>query len=453
MAQGRAVIAAQRPDDAARRNLLLLILLRWLAVGGQLVTILAVEFGMGIRLPLAPMLTTIGGLVVLNLVQLATARFPVTNAELLGALLIDVTALSVQLALSGGATNPFITLFLLQVVLGAVLLETWSSWLLVAVTSGAFALLAVVHRPLPLPAGFASRLSLPYMVGSWLTFTMAAVLLVTFVTRSARNLRQRDAHLAAMRQRAAEQEQIVRMGLLASGAAHELGTPLSTLSVTLGDWRREADTRSFPRLAAEIADLETEVARCKEILAGILFAAGEVTGEAPARTTLRRFVGRIIERWGGAGQVTLDDCLWRDPPIVADRALAQTLVNLLDNAIEAGASAITLTLALDDDADGDEEIVIAVRDNGRGFPPDFLDSIGRPYQSTKDRRGAGLGLFLATNVLRTLGGTLEARNDAHRGAMVTLRLPLAALALEDVAVEKAGRGEWGTDEWAEENWR
>ena len=187
-----------RPQDAARRNLLLLILLRWLAVGGQLATILVVEFGMGIRLPLAPMLTTLAGLVVLNLVQLATARFPVTNAELLGALLIDVAALGVQLALSGGATNPFVTLFLLQVVLGAVLLEAWSSWLLVAVTSAAFALLAFVHRPLPLPPEFASRLSVPYMLGSWFNFTLAAVLAVLFVTRGAANLRQRDAHLAAM---------------------------------------------------------------------------------------------------------------------------------------------------------------------------------------------------------------------------------------------------------------
>ncbi|QKS01790.1 HAMP domain-containing histidine kinase [Sphingomonas sp. CL5.1] len=420
-----------RPQDAARRNLLLLILLRWLAVGGQLATILVVEFGMGIRLPLAPMLTTLAGLVVLNLVQLATARFPVTNAELLGALLIDVAALGVQLALSGGATNPFVTLFLLQVVLGAVLLEAWSSWLLVAVTSAAFALLAFVHRPLPLPPEFASRLSVPYMLGSWFNFTLAAVLAVLFVTRGAANLRQRDAHLAAMRSLAAEQEQIVRMGLLASGAAHELGTPLSTLSVTLGDWRHEAEARAFPRLAGEIAELEAEVARCKEILAGILFAAGEVTGEAPARTTLRRFVQRIVERWGRPELVTLDDCLWRDPPIVADRALAQTIVNLLDNAIEAGASHVTLTYALDDAGDGgEEEIVIAARDDGRGFPPEFLDGIGRPYQSSKERRGAGLGLFLASNVLRTLGGSLEARNDPRGGAVVVLRLPLATLSLE-----------------------
>ncbi|MFW2851664.1 ATP-binding protein [Sphingomonas sp. TX0543] len=424
------MIGAPRPDEAARRNLLLLILLRWLAVGGQLATILFVDFGMGIRLPLAPMLTTLAGLVALNLAQFATSRFLVTNAELLGALLIDVTALSVQLAFSGGATNPFVTLFLLQVVLGAVLLEVWSAWLLVAVTSAAFALLAVVNRPLPLPPEYASSLSAPYLVGSWFNFTLAAVLAVLFVTRGSRNLRHRDAHLAAMRQRAAEQEQIVRMGLLASGAAHELGTPLSTLSVTLGDWREEAQARGFTRLTGEIADLEAEVARCKQILAGILFAAGEVTGEAPARTTLRRFIGRIVEDWGRPELVRLDDCLWRDPPIVADRALAQALVNLLDNAVEAGAARITLTLALDENADREEEIVIAAHDDGRGFPTEFLDSIGRPYQSSKDRRGAGLGLFLASNVLRTLGGSLAARNDARAGAVVTLRLPLAALSLE-----------------------
>lgn len=416
-------------EDAARRNLLLLVLLRWLAVGGQLATILLVEFVLDIRLPLFPMLATLGGLVALNLLQLASVRFrSVSNGELLGALLIDVAALTVQLALSGGATNPFITLFLLQVVLGAVLLEAWSSWLLVAVTSAAFALLTVVHHPLPLQPGFVSHLSVAYKAGSWFSFVLAAVLVVAFVTRIARNLRERDAHLATMRQRATEQEHIVRIGLLASGAAHELGTPLATLSVALGDWRREAHD---PALAAEVAEMEAEVARCKEILAGILFAAGEVTGEAPARTTLRRFVGGIVERWGRPELVTLVDGLATDPPIVADRALAQTLINLLDNAIEAGASGVTLLLELVRDTAGEADILITARDDGRGFPPAFLETIGRPYQSSKERRGAGLGLFLAANVLRTLGGALEARNDPHGGAVVTLRIPLAALALEE----------------------
>lgn len=413
------------PDEAARRNLLLLVQLRWLAVGGQLATILVVRYLFDVRLPLVPMLAMLGILTGLNLALAAARHRTVPNALLFASLLVDVACLTVQLALSGGATNPFATLYLLQVVLGAVLLETWSSWMLVAITSAALGWLALFGRPIALPAGFDTYLSPVHVAGLWLNYTLAAVLLVQFVTRISRNLRDRDARLASLRQRAAEEEHIVRMGLLASGAAHELGTPLSSLSVALGDWKNEPAVAADPQLAADVDDMRAEVARCKEIVAGILFAAGEVTGQAPERTTLRRFVRATVAAWPQAERITLDDALGADVPIVADRALAQALVNLFDNAMEAGASRVAL-LAL---RDGDE-IRLTVSDDGRGFPPDILANVGKPYQSSKTRRGAGLGLFLATNVLRTLGGTLSARNLAQGGAAVTLAWPLDALLLE-----------------------
>lgn len=414
-------------DEAARRNLLLLMQLRWIAVLGQFATILAVDRLMGVTLPLPPMLGTLALLAALNLATLAALRRgAASNRQLLPQLLADVACLTAQLYLSGGAANPFITLYLLQVVLGAVLLPAWSSWLIVAVTSGVFALLALAHRPLALPAPLASRLSGVYVLGSWFNFTLAAVLLVLFVTRIARNLRERDEHLATLREHAAEQEQILRMGLLASGAAHELGTPLASLSVALGDWRRDPAVARDPALAAEVAEMEAEVARCKEIVAGILFAAGEVSGAAPARTTLRAFLAGVVGRFARADMVTLDDGLGEDAAIVADEALAQALTSLLDNAAEAGAGAIRLTV----DRRGDM-LALTVADDGPGFAPAILAAVGRPYHSSKARRGAGLGLFLATNVLRTLGGTLTAANLPAGGAAVTLRLPLAALALEE----------------------
>ncbi len=415
------------PDDALRRNFMLLVQLRWLAVGGQIATILAVRYLLGIPLPVHTMLMTAMLLVVLNLlVLIAERRHTPTNLQLLAGLIVDVGSLTLQLYLSGGATNPFVTLFLLQVVLGAVLLEAWSSWLLVAVTSLAFALLTVAFRPIALPVLYASHLSLPFLFASWFNFTLAAVLLVAFVTRIAHNLGDRDARLARLRQRAVEEEHIVRMGLLASGAAHELGTPLASLSVALGDWRHESAISANPALAAEVEDMRIEVARCKHILAGILFAAGEVTGEAPAPTKLRRFVSGIVADWTGPAHATLDDQLPHDATIVADRALAQALINLLDNAAEAGATHIVVAVARDDD-----QLVLAVRDDGHGFPPSILGNIGKPYQSSKDRQGAGLGLFLSTNVLRTLGGTLDARNLLSGGAEVTLRLPFGALLFEE----------------------
>lgn len=415
------------PEDAARRNLLLLVQLRWLAVLGQLTTILGVHLVFDVRLPLVPMLVTVGVLVSLNLAMYpARALRPATNAQVMAGLLVDVMCLTVLLYLSGGATNPFVSLYLLQVVLGAVLLETASSWALVFLTSAAFAFLAVVHRPLSLPPMLATSLSGAFLFALWFNYTLTATLIVQFVTRIARNLRDRDARLAELRQRAAEEEHIVRMGLLASGAAHELGTPLASISVALGDWRADRKIAKDPQLSAEVADMQAEVARCKAIVAGILFAAGEISGEAPERTTLRRFVTGLVEGWPRNDSVILDYRLGSDLPIVADRALGQSIVNLLDNAVEAGATRIRLSVGQDEDA-----LVLSVRDDGRGFPEDILPRIGDPYNSSKGKQGAGLGLFLTHNVLRTLGGTLTARNCEAGGAEVLLRVPQAALALED----------------------
>jgi two-component system sensor histidine kinase RegB len=421
-----ANIGLRSGADAGSRNQRLLVQLRWIAVGGQLAAILAVHFGFGIALPLRPMLATLGVLVGLNLFATLRRGRPTTNRHMFAAMLIDVAALTVQLYLSGGSTNPFVTLYLLQVVIGAVLLSVWSSWTLVAITSAAFAALAVAHRPLPLPSVLASDLSPAFMTANWFNFTLTSILLVAFVTRMARNVRDRDAHLAAIRQRAAEEDHIVRMGLLASGAAHELGTPLASLSVALGDWRQEPAIAGSPRLAAEVDEMRNEIARCKKILGGVLFAAGEVTGEAPVRTSLRRFLEGVVADWRGSGPVplTFENRISPDRPIVADRALAQALTNLFDNAAEAGAGTITLAGVMDGPI-----LILAVRDDGRGFREDMLATVGQPYRSSKE--AGGLGLFLATNVLRTLGGTLEANNRAGGGAEVVLALPIASLALKE----------------------
>lgn len=416
------------PAEGVGRNMLLLVQLRWLAVGGQLATILVVDGLLGIRLPLVPMASVLAALVLLNLVTLARrSRWSDTNLPLFAALVLDVAALTAQLYLSGGARNPFVSLYLLQVVIGAILLKVWSSWALVAITSAAFALLGPFHRPLQLPQFYASSLSDAFLLGNWINFVLAATLLVAFVTRIAANLRDRDTKVAQLHQRAVEEEHIVRMGLLASGAAHELGTPLSSISVLLGDWKNEPAVRRDPRFAAEVDDMRAEVARCKEIVSGILFAAGEVKGEAPTRTTLRTFLTDTLDRWRGSdpARAAFEDRLGPDVPIVADRALAQALTNLLDNAVEAGGRDIAL-IALRDGG----MLRLTVRDDGNGFADRILSSLGKPYNTSKDRQGAGLGLYLATNVLRPLGGTIEAVNRDSGGAETTLLLPIESLALE-----------------------
>ncbi|MGY4300032.1 signal transduction histidine kinase [Bradyrhizobium sp. i1.4.4] len=253
-ARSELIGVAPTDDETNRKNMALLIQLRWTAVVGQIVTIGGVHFGLGIPLPLERMGAVIGALLLLNVSSLVWVRHraAITNNELLVALMLDVAALTAQLYLSGGATNPFTSLFLLQVTLGAVLLNARSTWSLVALTCASFIWLTMAYRPLDLPPNPISEAYSLTVTGMLLGFVLNAVLLVVFVTRINRNLRERDAHLAALRQHAAEQDHIVRMGLLASGAAHELGTPLASLSVILSDWRRMPDLAADQELAEDL---------------------------------------------------------------------------------------------------------------------------------------------------------------------------------------------------------
>lgn len=420
--------AAIAPELAGHENMLQLVQLRWLAVAGQLATILLTHFLFDIRLPMTAMLGVLAGLVVLNGASLVLLRSdrPITNGLLFGALLLDVAALSAQLYFSGGATNPFVSLFLLQVVLGSILLDRWSSWVLVGATSVAFALLTILYRPITLPPTIDLSLFALHVQGMWVCFALVAVLLVMFVTRINANLRAQDRRLADIRRQAVEEEHIVRIGLLASGAAHELGTPLSSLSVILGDWRRIDAIARDPDLLRDVSDMQAEVQRCKAIVTGILQSSGDPRGERSTETSVRALFGRIVADWAGAREakaVSFHDHFGDDVRIAADVVLQQAVVNLLDNAGEAAHSAIDVTLARDG-----EQLVLTIRDDGLGFAAEQLHALGKPYNTSKLEAGHGLGLFLVSNVVRQLGGTLDARNT-DRGAAVTVRLPLRAIRL------------------------
>ncbi|SCW88738.1 two-component system, sensor histidine kinase RegB [Sphingobium faniae] len=409
----------------------LLVQLRWIAIAGQVATILIVHFGMGIPLPVAPMLMIAGLSCAMNVASFAILRrrTDVARPELLLALLFDVCVLTAQLYLSGGATNPFMGLYLLQVALATVLLDRWSVWGIAILAILCAAMLSLFHHPLALSAMLEGHLIDLHVAGTWISFTMVAVLLVLFMSRVTRNLQLREKYLARLRQQAAEEEHIVRMGLLASGAAHELGTPLSQLAVVLGDWLHMQEVTRHPVLVEEVEEMQAAVGRCKTIVTGILLSAGEARGEAPRVTGLRDFVESIAQDWrdSNPGTALLCDFGPHDyPRIVADPVIRQAIGNLLDNAREAGASRIDMLVGRDS-----HWLNIAVRDNGPGFSEDMLADFGKPYRSSKGRQGGGLGLFLVVNVVRKLGGSVSASNGAEGGALILLRVPLATLAMEE----------------------
>jgi two-component system sensor histidine kinase RegB len=420
-----------QPAAAGHKNMMQLIELRWIAVIGQITTIATAIIGFGIQLPLVNMLEVLACLIAFNVashLRWHESR-TVSNSEIFLALLVDVGSLTAQLYLSGGASNPFAFLYLLQVILGAVLLKQWSTWVIVLVTSACFAGLAFISKPLPLPIDYERGIESLYVQGVLICFVLIAALLVIFISRISRNVRAGDAELATMRQRAVEEEHVVRMGLLASGAAHELGTPLATLSVILGDWRRMKEFKGNPELLEEIGEMETQLKRCKTIVSGILLSAGEARGESSVKTTINTFLDELVDEWRDSRPVksfSYENRIRQDSPVVFDSALKQMICNVLDNALEASPNWLGLEATRDN---GD--FSLRITDAGPGFPEPMLDDFGKPYQSSKGKPGGGLGLFLSVNVARKLGGAVSARNRSEGGAEVIITLPLAAIKLEE----------------------
>jgi two-component system sensor histidine kinase RegB len=430
-------LPGQPADAAGYRNMQQLIQLRWIAVVGQLTTIAAVTMGFGVHLPLPEMLRLLACLVAFNIFSYLrwSEQRHVDNRQLFLALLVDVFSLTAQLYLSGGITNPFVFLYLLQVILAAVLLQPWSSWTIVAITGACVAALAIYAKPLPLPLDHGLGMSSLYIQGILISVVVNAALLVIFIGRINRNVRTGDAQLAGLRQRAAEEEHIVRMGLLASGAAHELGTPLATLAVILGDWRRMPEFATNPELLAEVGEMQAQIKRCKAIVSGILMSAGEARGESSVKTTIKVFLDQLAEEWRNSRTIvsfSYDNQILRDVPVVSDSTLKQMIWNVLDNALEASPQWLRMEAKREGDA-----LVLVITDAGPGFAPGMLDQFGKPYQSTKGRPGGGLGLFLVVNVARTLGGAVSARNRDEGGASVRLTLPLASIALQPEPVDVA----------------
>jgi two-component system sensor histidine kinase RegB len=276
----------------------------------------------------------------------------------------------------------------------------------------------------PLELGDARRAATLHLSGMWLTFVVSAAMLAWFVMRTTDALRRRDAELARAREQTYRDERVLALGALAAGAAHELGSPLATLAVLVGEMERDApaDTNA----AADLKLMREQIAYCKRIITRMTEQAGGQRSEGAESMRCDAWLEGLHAAWRslrGECDTTLTLLGSGEPPlIVVEPTLSQAVVSLLDNALRAGAP---VDLALDWTA---EEVRIEVRDSGPGFSEDVLRKAGR--QTFGDAaQGSGIGLLLTTASLERMGGTLELDNPWTGGARATIRLPLARIGL------------------------
>ncbi|NBZ89489.1 ATP-binding protein [Stagnihabitans tardus] len=401
-------------------NLRLLVWMRWFAIAGMTIAVTFVHAALQITLPIWPIAGLLVFLVAVNLVAAWRLRRPggALSRAVVADLMVDVGALTLILYWTGGGTNPFNGLFILQAIVAAFLLPPIQAGVIFIATVVAQLWLLNNGLPIDLPMHHShagpSAFDL-HLQGMFLSFFFSAALAVLFILGIKDNLASRDARLERLARQIEEEKVVLRLGLMAGTAAHDLGTPLSSLAVILDDW---VDLGLPPpdRQMRQIAAMQTAVATCRERISHMLTVGGRPRLDEAHGADPVALVREVAEDWAGGTPVTIrDDRPGPGGVVLADVLLTRALANLFDNAREAGAKAITVAVR-----DAGAQTLIVVQDDGCGFPQAIL-------QGAEPEPGPhGLGLFLVRSALRRMGGGLSLANRPEGGAEVTLHLPRIA---------------------------
>jgi len=403
--------------------------LRWLALFSQAVTF-AFVFQMLDGWPtIVIWLVTMAVLAVANVWVVGhSLHREVSSGAVFGNLLLDVAALTTLLVISGGPDNPFSLLFLAHIAMAAVMLPARHAGALAVAVLACYSLLFAFHLPLHFERHSIDRHTL-VRVGQWIAFSVTSLSVTGFVLGIADTLRWRSHQLLEARDRTARVDRLRAVGTLAAGAAHELNTPLSTMSLRLRRiGRRHGDDATVRDLEATDEQLQ----RCVRIVRRLLVGAGDPAAGDIERRPLSRLVDETVRMWskGSALEVTVDDASGGIQVELPRVAFQQALTNLLENAREAqdeiGTDAPLEIRLLREGGCG----VVEVADRGCGIPDDGADEVGTPFYTTKPT-GTGLGVFVARQLADGAGGGLQYLPRRNRGTVARWWFPEAAGGADD----------------------
>jgi two-component system sensor histidine kinase RegB len=417
--------------DANRIRLSWLLKLRWGAAVGQTLAILAARWILRLDVPVPVLLSIVLFQAVENVLlqQWMQRAAAVPHGVIAATMFLDAVLLTALLAFSGGYSNPFSTIYLVNVALAVVLLDPPWAWAMLGASLVLFGSLFAVTRLSalgPLSSLDQQDVMALHMQGMWVAFVVAAAFIVYIMQRVQMSLTRVQQALAEERSLSARNDKVASLATLAAGAAHELSTPLSTIAVVVKELQRSAEKSGAPEgTIQDFALIREQVERCRDILHHMSAQAGENAGEPLLPVPLVRWVVDTLEFLPGRGRVDVHAKVDLERYAVAGppKSITRALRSLLKNALQASpeSTRVTLQIALEGDL-----VTAQVIDRGCGMPGEILSRAGEPFFTTKvPGEGMGLGLFLTQTLAEQLGGGLELRSTPGSGTVATLKLPLA----------------------------
>jgi two-component system, sensor histidine kinase RegB len=420
--------AFRRTDDPLGARLGTVVLIRWLAIAGQSLTVLVVELFIG-HLALIPVVATIGASVLLN----ALLSFGQTSFRRLDRhqaawhMAFDVVQLAVLIDLTGGLQNPFCIFIMAPVALAAATLEGRQATFIAGLAVVGMSVVPLVHSPLP----WSASLEFPplYKFGSWAALCVGIASIAFFTWQMANEKRRMDAAYEASRTALLQEQRVAAVGGLAAMVAHELNTPLATVCLVAREVAGQM-CDADPHFA-DIKLLVGQAERCRDILARlsrrrdydalvkeetVSFSTLVEMAAMPYRRDSIDMVFTTVPSSGASSR--REPCTLRSPEIL------HGLGNLFDNAVQFARQRVAVRTGWTE-----ETAEVRIEDDGPGFPDHLMNDLGEPYLSTRDADGAhlGLGLFIAVTLLSRTGGRVSFANASGGGAAVTVAWRLADL--------------------------
>lgn len=358
----------------------------------------------------------------------------ISNNVLVIQLALDILFLTISFYFSGGPSNPFISFYLIPLTVSATLLSPVFTGAATLITFAAYTGL-LVYAPQPTQmmmqhnhGAQPSQFNI-HLIGMWINFALSASLITYFIIRLNIEISLRDQAISNYKQKLTQGEQVFGLATLATGAAHEISTPLSTIAVTIGDLLQEPNTKN---IKADLIVIEGQVKECKSILGQLTAEAGQQRAghQRPAKDSfayLQHLINRLkIMR--PLCPATLKPAEPSQPssrpqPLISPAVtIDQAIINLINNACDASPHFVELHYFIVDGV-----LIVEISDKGPGIDKNVLEHIGKPYPSSKKEHGLGLGLFLAHSTFDQFGGSLSLHNQDEGGTLTRIKLPINAI--------------------------
>ncbi|MFT6051857.1 MAG: two-component system sensor histidine kinase RegB, partial [Halioglobus sp.] len=412
---------------ALNSNLKGLLIIRSIVIALQASAVLYSDRVLQLALPYKLLVFVLGLFVVINvgLYWRLQLQRDVTETEFWSYLAVDVIGIGVFVYFTGGASNPFISYLLVPIMICATTLSRLYTWCITGLALAAYTTLLFWFIPMPelmpsssghihdqMNAGFNL-----HILGMWLNFLVSAALITWFVVKMAAELKHQQQQLGVLRESTLRDEQIMAVATQAASTAHTLGTPLSTMAVILKDMQQETNE---PEKQREIHILQQQLVFCRDAIRAL------VSDSDPQLKTeqlgLHLFFERLLEHWQLLKpeveivvKRSKSEC---NALLLSNEGLQQAIINLLNNAAEAGGSSVAISSEVSAD-----QWILEIANKGPRITPELKERLGLEVVSSKDN-GLGVGFLLSHATIERLNGTVSIGNATTGGTLTRIHLPI-----------------------------